>query len=70
MEDQYLTAKQVAKGMGYSLQTIDSWRRKERGPVWEKRGYRGVRYKVSDVQAFVENNPGFDFDLDAAIRAG
>lgn len=65
-KEEYLTAKQLAKGMGYSVQTIDSWRRKNLGPEWEKRGYRGVRYKLDSVMSFIEQNPGFDFDLKAA----
>lgn len=68
-DETQLTSKQLAAGMGYSIQTIDSWRRKNRGPKWVKKGYRGVRYNLSDVEAFIEETPGFEFNLDAALSA-
>ncbi|PHP64820.1 transcriptional regulator [Zhengella mangrovi] len=50
-----LTETDVARQLGVSVRTLQSWRVKGGGPVFSKLG-RSVRYRPSDVDAWVAGN--------------
>lgn len=53
--EKYLTEKQVSEMTGLALSTLRNWRVLGRGPVYVKPGGTCVRYRLSDVQAFMES---------------
>jgi predicted DNA-binding transcriptional regulator AlpA len=54
MEQQLLTAKEVAKQLGVTTTTLAIWRyRGMRDLPWVKLGNRMIRYRVQDVEAYV-----------------
>jgi len=52
---QFIDEKRVAELTGFSLSTLRAWRFQGRGPVYHKIDGRSVRYKVEDVEAFMES---------------
>lgn len=50
-----LNEHEAAKYLGMSVMTMRDWRNKSRGPVYVKLG-TAVRYRASDLKAFVEGN--------------
>lgn len=54
MED-YLTDKEVAAALKLETDTLKRWRWAGKGPKFYKVGGTAVRYKVSDLEAFVQN---------------
>ncbi len=52
MQKEIYTPLEVAKMLGVSVHTIATWRRKGRGPVYTRRGYKEVFYRFSDVEKF------------------
>ena len=54
MNDRLLNSEEVSEYLGISTHTVEMWRRKKIGPPWSKIG-RAVRYKESDVSAWVES---------------
>lgn len=59
MEDvsSWLNEKQVAKITGMSLASVRRWRRLGQGPKWVRVGIAAVRYKDTDVTAWLESRP-------------
>ena len=53
--ERYLTTEEAAEFMNYSINTLNKWRSLGHGPRFLKLG-RGVRYKVADLQAFMERH--------------
>lgn len=51
--DQFLNTAQAAYELGYSKSTLEWWRGEGIGPEYYKTGRR-VRYKKSDLDAFIE----------------
>lgn len=59
MNEKYLTERQVFDMTGICLSTLRNWRVIGRGPVYVKPGGVLVRYRLSDVQTFMEGRaPG------------
>lgn len=54
MIEQYLTEDEVAERLRIKVSTLKNWRHKGIGPRVTKVGAWAVRYKLSDVLAFVE----------------
>lgn len=50
----YMTEKQVSEMTGICLSTLRNWRVIGKGPVYLKPGGVLVRYRLSDVQTFME----------------
>ncbi len=51
--DALLTTKQVAKKLGLSYYTIMTWRSVKRYPLKYIKVGRRIRYRLSDVEAFL-----------------
>lgn len=49
-----LTAKQVAGIVCVSTATLCRWRKEGYGPKWVQISKRGIRYKESDVERWLE----------------
>lgn len=52
---QLLTTKQVSRIYGIPKATLEFWRWGKRGPTYVKMG-RSVRYKVGEVESWLEAN--------------
>lgn len=52
--EKYLTEKQVSIMTGICLSTLRNWRVLGKGPVYVKPGGTCVRYRLSDIQTFME----------------
>jgi predicted DNA-binding transcriptional regulator AlpA len=51
---QWLTDKEVAQMTGLSVCTLRNWRNQGRGPRYDKPTPRVVRYRLTEVEAFME----------------
>jgi len=51
----YLTEKEVAKFTSISIQTLRNWRHRGQGPKYHKPTPRVVRYRLDDVERFMES---------------
>ena len=51
---EYLTAEQVSQMTGFSLKALETMRHRRNGPAFLRVGIRGVRYRVCDVRAWIE----------------
>lgn len=49
-----VTAAEAAEILKVSVQTLSNWRWRQIGPRTHKLGGRSVRYRLSDLTAFVE----------------
>lgn len=54
-EEEFLTAQEVADRYQISLYSLSRWRSEGIGPRYHRLG-RNVRYKRSDITAWLENN--------------
>ncbi len=54
--DAVLPPPTVAELLDVSERTLEYWRYSGRGPAFIRVGRRTVRYRLSDVQAFLEAN--------------
>jgi len=54
MLDPLLTTEQAAAYLGTTQRTLEGWRYEGAGPMFVKLRGRMVRYRPSDLQAFVE----------------
>lgn len=54
--DTLLTAVEVADVLGVSTQTLAYWRSRREGPRSFKMGPRSVRYRRSDLDAWLQAN--------------
>lgn len=52
MSDQLLKDSTVADMLATTVKTLEDWRLKRKGPTFVKLG-RSVRYKMSDLQAYI-----------------
>lgn len=50
-----LTTRELSRRYGISVGTVQNWRSQGRGPTYVKLG-RSVRYRVEDIEAFVQAN--------------
>jgi hypothetical protein len=50
-----LIEKIAAEKIGVAVQTLRNWRHQRRGPAYLKLG-RSVRYRLDDLNKFMENN--------------
>lgn len=57
MSSTTMKPSELAEFLKVSKTTLASWRRKERGPRWVGVG-RGIRYRRSDVDAWLEQREG------------
>jgi len=55
-----LTAKELAKVLGVSYNTVRIWREKNRGPKYIQRGYSRFFYRRDDVLEFAKE---FNYDI-------
>ena len=53
MLEPLLTTEQAAACLGTTRRTLEAWRYEGGGPVFVKLGGRLVRYRPSDLEAFV-----------------
>ena len=50
----YLTTDQLAERLGLAPITVETWRKRGKGPPYVRLG-RAVRYRISDVEAWAES---------------
>ena len=48
--------EEAARILGLAVQTLRNWRFKRVGPDYLKVGARAVRYKIEDLETWIENN--------------
>lgn len=53
-EDKLLNTKEAAALLGLSPQTLEKWRSMGVGPAYLKLGNKAVRYRHSELLAFIE----------------
>jgi predicted DNA-binding transcriptional regulator AlpA len=51
--DQLLTGREVAAILKLTPQTVIEWRRENRGPRWVRIGQRAIRYRRSELEAWI-----------------
>ncbi len=49
-----LTAEEAARVLGTSKQSLANWRFRRRGPKYFSMGKRFIRYKLADLEAWVQ----------------
>lgn len=52
MDKQLLTPKEAAEFLGFSVNALSIWRRKERGPKYIRKGYKTIMYHISELKKF------------------
>lgn len=50
---QLLTPKQVAQILAVDPRTLQAWRLRKQGPAFVRLGTHTVRYRQSDIEAFI-----------------
>jgi len=55
--DPLLATEAAADYLDVSVNTLLSWRQKKRGPTWVRVGDRLVKYRRSDLEAYIAVNP-------------
>ena len=50
----WLSPIEAALYLGFSVQTLERWRKKGEGPRWFRLGYRRVIYDIADLDAFIQ----------------
>ena len=50
-----LTQEQVAERWGFAVKTLERWRAEGRGPKFARFSKRMVRYRETDIEAFIKN---------------
>ncbi len=53
-EDRLLTTEEAAARLGLGKHTLEVWRMRREGPEFRKLGGKCVRYRLSDLEAFVD----------------
>jgi len=61
--DRTITEKEAATHLGLAVQTLRNWRSRRKGPPYLKIS-RAVRYKISDVEEFLEQHKIFPEKVD------
>lgn len=54
MDSALFDERELAAQLRVSVSTLRNWRVAKRGPAFIKLGRRAVRYRVADVQAFID----------------
>ena len=67
--DKLLTQKEVKEITGLADSTLEQWRLKGKGPKFIKLG-RLVRYRLTDVQAYISGLQGFNSTTEADAARG
>jgi hypothetical protein len=49
--------RSTAAYFGISVETLRTWRKQNRGPRFRRLGGRCIRYRIADLEAFVEASP-------------
>lgn len=53
----YLSPKELAQRLGFSVGALQNWRNKGFGPKFYRRGIRKIVYKIEDVEQWeIDNN--------------
>ncbi|MBC8554207.1 MAG: helix-turn-helix domain-containing protein [Candidatus Brocadiales bacterium] len=52
--ERYLSAKEVSRILGFALITLAKWRKKKIGPKFIELDNGRIRYKQSDVEAYMD----------------
>lgn len=50
-----LTSDEVAALLKVTRKTVEYWRQHGKGPTWRKYGNGAIRYRMSDVRAFMDS---------------
>jgi len=69
MTDKLMTQREVKEITGLADSTLEQWRLKGKGPKFIKLG-RLVRYRTSDVQAYIAGLKGFASTTEADTAKG
>ena len=57
MSDRLLREREVGQRLDVSLKSLQKWRREKRGPAYIKLdGLGGIRYRETDIDAWIERN--------------
>ena len=54
--DELLNTQQVAARLGFSISTVNHWRRINQGPEFIRIGPRRIRYTPEAIQAFLDGD--------------
>jgi len=57
--DRLMTEKEVHKILGIGLSTLQQWRLRGKGPKFCRLGGKMIRYRESDVRAYIDNLNSF-----------
>jgi predicted DNA-binding transcriptional regulator AlpA len=57
--DRLVSKDEASRILGVGQRTMDKWRYERRGPQWVRIG-RLCRYRVSDLYAWIDQQPTFD----------
>jgi hypothetical protein len=52
-DDDYVSASHAAAVLGTSAEQLSNWRSQKRGPTFVRGKARFIRYKISDLKAFM-----------------
>lgn len=55
IKEDLMCTKAAAKRLGISHQTLEKWRSQNRGPRFFKVGSKSIRYRQSDLDAFLSD---------------
>ena len=55
MESEFLTSGQAAQFLQVSINTLSCWRSRGTGPSYVKLGKRLIRYRKSDLDAWIKS---------------
>jgi predicted DNA-binding transcriptional regulator AlpA len=61
--DQLLSTKQLAALLAVSVQLLENWRQNGEGPEWIALGPRCIRYKRSDVLAWLNTRASKNLEV-------
>lgn len=58
-EEKFLKTEEAAEYLGFSKRTLENWRLRGGGPVFHRSPRNHVRYKQSDLDAWMEGQDQF-----------
>ncbi len=47
---------EAARFLNLSVATLRNWRFQKKGPAYVRLGYRSIRYRVADLEAFIASS--------------